>query len=39
MKKLRLRRKHRIFAKPWNFISTKALLRYYSYYNPIEREY
>ncbi len=39
MKKLKLRRKHRTFAKPWNFISSKALLRYYASYNPIEREY
>lgn len=39
MKKRKLRLKHRTFARPWNFIPSKALLRYYAIYNPIEREY
>ncbi len=39
MKKYKLRLKYRAFAKSWNFISSKALLRYYAIYNPIEREY
>lgn len=39
MRKPKLRRKHRIFSKPIGFIPTKALLRYYAYYNPLNREY